>query len=436
MTTSLTQDDPDWIGAWWLGCIICAFLVLLSAIPILPFPKRLPALSVTTKDFSNTNGVRMEQSSNEDKTETKTTEAQSNFHQDDECDLESVMENSEQRNNVGIDNRAFDPGNETLKFKPSQHCSGQQSASAPNLSEYNHTTLPETLDHSSTLVHRDSKIGESMLSHSSNAGIQSTENLDCSDLKQSNEASHLPDRVSQSSEHFEDDLRQSYDNHVTHLPGLPDVAQNFDSKSVEQFGVDQYNTIRVASPTIEKGLERFVRQNGSLHAVNHKLAGIKKTSSLKDVLHGSGSKLYSRSAVSIADNLADETDVDISRKLVENPKEMLREIIQLLRNPVFVFTMLAFCCELYQFPLYYYFMPKYLEVIYNLPSSTSSIINGEHRLTFPRIFVSKFAYCSGLLITYNLSYNSLKKSYVLLNRVQLHYIVYSRVGTGANGYKH
>ena len=39
--TSLNQEDPAWIGCWWLGFVICALLVTLFAIPIFSFPKRL-----------------------------------------------------------------------------------------------------------------------------------------------------------------------------------------------------------------------------------------------------------------------------------------------------------------------------------------------------------------------------------------------------------
>ncbi|GFN86650.1 solute carrier organic anion transporter family member [Plakobranchus ocellatus] len=40
--TSLTPSHPRWIGAWWLGYIVCGGLALLVALPLMWFPRRLP----------------------------------------------------------------------------------------------------------------------------------------------------------------------------------------------------------------------------------------------------------------------------------------------------------------------------------------------------------------------------------------------------------
>ncbi len=38
----LQGDDTDWVGAWWMGFLLCATLALLVSIPMLLFPKHLP----------------------------------------------------------------------------------------------------------------------------------------------------------------------------------------------------------------------------------------------------------------------------------------------------------------------------------------------------------------------------------------------------------
>lgn len=38
----LEEDNNAWVGAWWLGLIICSFLALLTGIPLLMFPRELP----------------------------------------------------------------------------------------------------------------------------------------------------------------------------------------------------------------------------------------------------------------------------------------------------------------------------------------------------------------------------------------------------------
>uniref|UniRef100_A0A8C0GEF1 Solute carrier organic anion transporter family member n=1 Tax=Chelonoidis abingdonii TaxID=106734 RepID=A0A8C0GEF1_CHEAB len=38
----LTNKDPRWVGAWWLGFLVAATLVALSAIPYFFFPKEMP----------------------------------------------------------------------------------------------------------------------------------------------------------------------------------------------------------------------------------------------------------------------------------------------------------------------------------------------------------------------------------------------------------
>ena len=38
------EDDPRWIGAWWIGPPIIGFLILSQAVPVMLFPSRLPIL--------------------------------------------------------------------------------------------------------------------------------------------------------------------------------------------------------------------------------------------------------------------------------------------------------------------------------------------------------------------------------------------------------
>lgn len=40
--TSLTPEDPSWVGAWWIPFIITAILSFVIAIPFLMFPRQLP----------------------------------------------------------------------------------------------------------------------------------------------------------------------------------------------------------------------------------------------------------------------------------------------------------------------------------------------------------------------------------------------------------
>ncbi|KAG6929023.1 solute carrier organic anion transporter family member 2B1 [Chelydra serpentina] len=57
----LTNKDPRWVGAWWLGFLVAASLVALSAIPYFFFPKEMPKEVVkgsksevkTSKDLLN-----------------------------------------------------------------------------------------------------------------------------------------------------------------------------------------------------------------------------------------------------------------------------------------------------------------------------------------------------------------------------------------------
>ena len=41
---TLTPDDPDWIGAWWLGFLICGLSLLLIAAPIALLPASVPGM--------------------------------------------------------------------------------------------------------------------------------------------------------------------------------------------------------------------------------------------------------------------------------------------------------------------------------------------------------------------------------------------------------
>ncbi|NXU59238.1 SO4C1 protein, partial [Turnix velox] len=41
-STELDQDDPRWLGAWWIGFVACFFAIWLLIIPFSCFPKHLP----------------------------------------------------------------------------------------------------------------------------------------------------------------------------------------------------------------------------------------------------------------------------------------------------------------------------------------------------------------------------------------------------------
>ena len=39
--TELTPDDPEWIGAWWLGSLCLCIAMLFVTLPLLAFPRNL-----------------------------------------------------------------------------------------------------------------------------------------------------------------------------------------------------------------------------------------------------------------------------------------------------------------------------------------------------------------------------------------------------------
>lgn len=38
----IDRTNPNWIGAWWLGFLLCGVLYLLSSVPLFMFPIRVP----------------------------------------------------------------------------------------------------------------------------------------------------------------------------------------------------------------------------------------------------------------------------------------------------------------------------------------------------------------------------------------------------------
>lgn len=47
----LTQDSKVWVGAWWIGFLLSAFMCLILAIPVLAFPPALPGEAISSQTF-------------------------------------------------------------------------------------------------------------------------------------------------------------------------------------------------------------------------------------------------------------------------------------------------------------------------------------------------------------------------------------------------
>ncbi len=41
----LDQHSPTWVGAWWVGFVLCGFLALLAGLPLMMFPRELPGIT-------------------------------------------------------------------------------------------------------------------------------------------------------------------------------------------------------------------------------------------------------------------------------------------------------------------------------------------------------------------------------------------------------
>ena len=48
----ITSADPGWVGAWWIGFLVCGFASILCALPMFGFPKeRFLFTACTTLEF-------------------------------------------------------------------------------------------------------------------------------------------------------------------------------------------------------------------------------------------------------------------------------------------------------------------------------------------------------------------------------------------------
>ena len=52
----LDERDPRWIGAWWLGFVICGAVTCLWAVPVVLFPRKLVGTEpdINAKDQTQT----------------------------------------------------------------------------------------------------------------------------------------------------------------------------------------------------------------------------------------------------------------------------------------------------------------------------------------------------------------------------------------------
>ena len=49
----ITSADPGWVGAWWIGFLVCGFASILCALPMFGFPKeRFSNRNLTSIDLT------------------------------------------------------------------------------------------------------------------------------------------------------------------------------------------------------------------------------------------------------------------------------------------------------------------------------------------------------------------------------------------------
>uniref|UniRef100_A0A8C0AUQ4 Kazal-like domain-containing protein n=1 Tax=Buteo japonicus TaxID=224669 RepID=A0A8C0AUQ4_9AVES len=56
-STKIDQDDPRWLGAWWIAFLACFFAIWLLIIPFTCFPKQLPGKCLTIMEYLLKNTV-------------------------------------------------------------------------------------------------------------------------------------------------------------------------------------------------------------------------------------------------------------------------------------------------------------------------------------------------------------------------------------------
>ena len=57
-TIHLTARDPRWIGAWWLGFLVFGFIILVSSLLVLGFPRELPGAKERRQEHINKGNLR------------------------------------------------------------------------------------------------------------------------------------------------------------------------------------------------------------------------------------------------------------------------------------------------------------------------------------------------------------------------------------------
>ena len=45
-SVTIDADSESWVGAWWLGPLVASGFMVVMAIPMLGFPRRLPGIGV------------------------------------------------------------------------------------------------------------------------------------------------------------------------------------------------------------------------------------------------------------------------------------------------------------------------------------------------------------------------------------------------------
>ncbi|CAH8639939.1 unnamed protein product [Schistosoma rodhaini] len=325
--TGLDRNSPLWLGAWWLGMLVCAALTFFVALPVICFPKQL---AVVKNGDSNT------------------------ISNDEIEDVDKICSPTIQSNNHNISNLNTNNNNVNLSYVKS-------SDNLSNINKPFEQTSPTTTAVSATAVAGVEILTSSHLLNTPSPGSRNVQYPSLEEFKQQH--------------HYQQQrLPEMKQNHVDLLKKPPHSSTTITSTSLHVPSPYIRDAVVSGDGTVVSPSNQQFRLHSNIGGDHHDSLGGNTVDVVNNGIAGSGDQ---------TDNLGKFMKTSVNNSFYENQTNLKSKIKasylivrRVLTNPIWLGLTLSTVVEQSIVAAFLTFAAKYIQILFHIPAYLASIHTG------------------------------------------------------------